>query len=93
MIAGRAVNTRGSENASDAFRSGGLDPIRARPMINDLWYKNAVIYCLSVGTYMGCPGQARSRLVVANHPRGDIERQRIFPPVANLALPISPIGG
>jgi maltose alpha-D-glucosyltransferase/alpha-amylase len=21
-------------------------------MINDLWYKNAVIYCLSVGTYM-----------------------------------------
>src|SRR5438067_13062160 len=23
-----------------------------RLMINDLWYKNAVIYCLSVGTYM-----------------------------------------
>ena len=22
------------------------------PMINDLWYKNAVIYCLSVGTFM-----------------------------------------
>src|SRR5262245_17489182 len=22
------------------------------PMINDLWYKNAIIYCLSVGTYM-----------------------------------------
>src|SRR5437867_10060882 len=21
-------------------------------MINDLWYKNAIIYCLSVGTYM-----------------------------------------
>ena len=21
-------------------------------MIKDLWYKNAVIYCLSVGTYM-----------------------------------------
>jgi maltose alpha-D-glucosyltransferase/alpha-amylase len=21
-------------------------------MINDLWYKNAVIYCLSVATYM-----------------------------------------
>jgi maltose alpha-D-glucosyltransferase/alpha-amylase len=21
-------------------------------MINDLWYKNAVIYCLNVGTYM-----------------------------------------
>ncbi|HET7400515.1 MAG TPA: alpha-amylase family protein, partial [Usitatibacter sp.] len=27
-------------------------PTREAPMINDLWYKNAVIYCLSVGTYM-----------------------------------------
>src|SRR5262249_41211666 len=27
-----------------------------RPMINDLWYKNAVIYCLSVGTYMDSNG-------------------------------------
>jgi maltose alpha-D-glucosyltransferase / alpha-amylase len=26
------------------------------PMINDLWYKNAVIYCLSVGTYMDSNG-------------------------------------
>jgi maltose alpha-D-glucosyltransferase / alpha-amylase len=25
-------------------------------MINDLWYKNAVIYCLSVGTYMDSNG-------------------------------------
>jgi maltose alpha-D-glucosyltransferase/alpha-amylase len=25
-------------------------------MINDLWYKNAVIYCLSVGTYMDSSG-------------------------------------
>src|SRR6267154_499245 len=25
---------------------------RAHRMIKDLWYKNAVIYCLSVGTYM-----------------------------------------
>ncbi len=25
-------------------------------MINDLWYKNAVIYCLSVGTYMDTNG-------------------------------------
>ena len=25
-------------------------------MINDLWYKNAVIYCLSVGTYMEADG-------------------------------------
>jgi maltose alpha-D-glucosyltransferase/alpha-amylase len=25
-------------------------------MINDLWYKNAIIYCLSVGTYMDANG-------------------------------------
>jgi maltose alpha-D-glucosyltransferase/alpha-amylase len=25
-------------------------------MINDLWYKNAVIYCLSVPTYMDANG-------------------------------------
>jgi maltose alpha-D-glucosyltransferase / alpha-amylase len=25
-------------------------------MINDLWYKNAVLYCLSVGTYMDADG-------------------------------------
>ncbi len=25
-------------------------------MINDLWYKNAVIYCLSVATYMDANG-------------------------------------
>jgi len=25
-------------------------------MINDLWYKNAVIYCLSVDTYMDANG-------------------------------------
>ena len=25
-------------------------------MINDLWYKNAVIYCLSVGSYMDANG-------------------------------------
>ena len=27
-----------------------------RPMINDLWYKNAIIYCLSVSTYMDASG-------------------------------------
>ena len=27
-----------------------------KPMINDLWYKNAVIYCLSVATYMDANG-------------------------------------
>ncbi len=25
-------------------------------MINDLWYKNAIIYCLSVATYMDADG-------------------------------------
>src|SRR3984885_4372635 len=30
--------------------------LKVRPMINDLWYKNAVIYCLSVATYMDANG-------------------------------------
>ena len=25
-------------------------------MINDLWYKNAIVYCLSVGTFMDSDG-------------------------------------
>jgi maltose alpha-D-glucosyltransferase/alpha-amylase len=29
---------------------------RAAPAINDLWYKNAVIYCLSVGAFMDANG-------------------------------------
>ena len=28
----------------------------ADAMINDLWYKNAIVYCLSVGTYMDANG-------------------------------------
>ena len=32
-------------------------PMKAAPnMIDDLWYKNGVIYCLSVGTYMDANG-------------------------------------
>ena len=31
-------------------------PRRPTPAINDLWYKNAVIYCLSVGTFMDANG-------------------------------------
>jgi maltose alpha-D-glucosyltransferase / alpha-amylase len=31
-------------------------PRKAPAMINDLWYKNAIIYCLSVGTYMDANG-------------------------------------
>jgi maltose alpha-D-glucosyltransferase / alpha-amylase len=30
--------------------------VECQSMINDLWYKNAVIYCLSVGTYMDANG-------------------------------------
>jgi maltose alpha-D-glucosyltransferase/alpha-amylase len=36
--------------------SGRLDRERAGRMISDLWYKNAIIYCLSVGTYMDANG-------------------------------------
>jgi maltose alpha-D-glucosyltransferase / alpha-amylase len=35
---------------------GRLDRERAGRMISDLWYKNAIIYCLSVGTYMDANG-------------------------------------
>jgi maltose alpha-D-glucosyltransferase/alpha-amylase len=31
-------------------------PQRAAEMIKDLWYKNAIVYCLSVGTYMDANG-------------------------------------
>ena len=31
-------------------------------MINDLWYKNAIVYCLSVGTYMDADGGRDRRL-------------------------------
>jgi maltose alpha-D-glucosyltransferase/alpha-amylase len=30
--------------------------VAAGPMINNLWYKNAIIYCLSVATYMDANG-------------------------------------
>src|SRR6201992_3981087 len=46
---------KGSENALPAFDLWGN--LRATDtMIDDLWYKNAVIYCLSVGTYMDSNG-------------------------------------
>lgn len=31
-------------------------------MINDLWYKNAIVYCLSVATYMDANGDVHRRL-------------------------------
>jgi hypothetical protein len=37
-------------------------------VINDLWYKNAVIYCLSVATFMDANGDAgRHRLVMEGY--------------------------
>ena len=33
-----------------------VPPCAGQLMIKDLWYKNAVIYCLSVGTYMDANG-------------------------------------
>jgi maltose alpha-D-glucosyltransferase / alpha-amylase len=42
-----------SAAARAATRSAGKRP---GPAINDLWYKNAVIYCLSVATFMDANG-------------------------------------
>jgi maltose alpha-D-glucosyltransferase / alpha-amylase len=42
-----------SAAARASTRSAGKGPT---PAINDLWYKNAVIYCLSVGTFMDANG-------------------------------------
>src|SRR6201981_1806150 len=33
-----------------------VERLKTHSMINDLWYKNAVIYCLSVATYMDANG-------------------------------------
>ena len=37
-------------------RDARAAPRRPTPAIHDLWYKNAVIYCLSVGTFMDANG-------------------------------------
>src|SRR6185503_6963262 len=37
-------------------RGAATNASRPTPAINDLWYKNAVIYCLSVGTFMDANG-------------------------------------
>ena len=33
-----------------------IQPTRANCMINDLWYKNAIVYCLSISTFMDANG-------------------------------------
>jgi maltose alpha-D-glucosyltransferase/alpha-amylase len=50
--------SRGRRFQAPAFDEAAIDdfPLGGRPMINDLWYKNAVIYCLSVGTYLDSDG-------------------------------------
>jgi len=40
-------------------------------VINDLWYKNAIIYCLSFGTYMDANGQGIGDFIVRVSPPGD----------------------
>jgi len=56
MVAGRAVRREGAKTLPMRFDLvASIRPARG-PMINDLWYKNAVIYCLSVGTYMDSNG-------------------------------------
>jgi pullulanase/glycogen debranching enzyme len=58
----RVVDTsavsRGRRFQASIIDEGTIDdfPPGQRPMINDLWYKNAVIYCLSVGTYLDSDG-------------------------------------
>jgi pullulanase/glycogen debranching enzyme len=56
MVAGRAVRPEGAKTPPMRFDLVALIRPARGPMINDLWYKNAVIYCLSVGTYMDSNG-------------------------------------
>ena len=55
-----APGERSELHAASCLSSGRYDrggPKRAAPrMIDDLWYKNGVFYCLSVGTYMDANG-------------------------------------
>src|SRR5215470_15631226 len=43
---------RGNSLNAPGLTHGHFNNDHARRMIKDLWYKNAVFYCLSVGTYM-----------------------------------------
>ena len=52
-------------------------------MIKDLWYKNAIVYCLSVGTYMDANGdgigdfQGLMRRLDYLHGLGEIGRAHV----------------
>src|SRR5262249_20241258 len=50
----RSHRLRGTRTWLATYRSSA--PQAARIMIADLWYKNGIIYCLSVGTYMDANG-------------------------------------
>jgi maltose alpha-D-glucosyltransferase/alpha-amylase len=50
----RVARARGARAARVSARSANVT--RPAPAINDLWYKNAIIYCLSVGTFMDANG-------------------------------------
>src|SRR5262252_1566998 len=51
MAAARAKSQRNSLSAP-GLTHGHFNNDHALRMIKDLWYKNAIFYCLSVGTYM-----------------------------------------
>src|SRR6266576_2657825 len=53
---GRRTSGARERKRSQCVLISWLRSDRGGPMINDLWYKNAVIYCLSVGTYMDSNG-------------------------------------
>lgn len=38
------------------MRRANASSLRSTNLINDLWYKNAIVYCLSVATYMDADG-------------------------------------
>jgi hypothetical protein len=53
-------------------------------MINDLWYKKAVIYCLSVGTYIDAAGthlRADCNAMVERTTRGFTKNAKPYTPV------------
>jgi maltose alpha-D-glucosyltransferase/alpha-amylase len=51
----RVKRRRPARAAESSAATGAVAPGGA-PAINDLWYKNAIIYCLSVGTFMDANG-------------------------------------
>src|SRR5579859_2517061 len=53
---GLAVDVLRHRNSAGGLAIANGWPPRSSVMINDLWYKNAIIYCLSVGTYMDANG-------------------------------------